>query len=426
MRLLVRWEEPARAREALLNTPPLLRELGGRVMWASEYVPGIAIREVPEGLEETSRLLLTETREFRIVGRDCWASGLTTPNDPRWTNNSQPPSLDPICIQSLWSHRTVATEPIAVVDSGVAFFSQGSTLFPHLDLANNIMKNPADPIDGIDNDNNGYVDDYWGTEFFPPNPNGSTFPLPQDQSGHGTAMASIMGAVGNNELEIAGIAWTAQLLIIKYSDNEGVATASSILQSLEYAHKRGARLINCSWQIFANDPTGVVAVYDFINETPDSLYVQAAGNAGINLDANCYDYFPAEWSLPNMLLVGGTDIDDSPWSLNAQGAPCDVRADDNTNYGATLVDVMAPAEPIWGLSIHTPSGAAVAGAGTSDAAAIVSGIAALVWTEFPAFTNLQVKDRIMAKADVISGLSGWCVTGARVDAARAVSPNGCE
>jgi hypothetical protein len=320
-------------------------------MWASDIVPGIAIIEVPEGLEEVSRLLLEKMREFRYVGRDCRAGPTSTPNDPRWLDGSQPPTLDRLCIQSLWNTTTKALEPVAVVDSGVAFFNQGGNLLPHPDLAGNIKTNDGDPIDGIDNDGNGYIDDYWGSEFLPPMPSGSTFPLPQDlaPSSHGTSMASIMGAVGNNNLEITGVAWSIPLIIVKYSDNFGDSSASSILQSLEYAHKRFARIINCSWQIYSNDPTGVVAVFDFINETPTTLYVQAAGNSGIDLDANCYDYFPAEWSLPNMLVVGGTDVDDSPWGRDTFGEPCDIY-ESYTNYGATLVDVMAPAEPVWQLT----------------------------------------------------------------------------
>jgi thermitase len=394
-------------------------------MWASEFVPGIAIIEVPEGLEDFARRLLEQTREFRYVGRDCWNAPTSAPNDPRWLDGSQPLTLDPICVQSLWNVMTTANEPIAIIDSGVAFWMQSGSLLPHPDLVGNIAVNTADPMfgagnAGIDNDGNGYIDDYWGSEFLPPNPNPpSTFPLPRDLSGHGTRMASIAGASGNNGSEIAGVAWKAKLIIAKYSDASGVSSASSVLQAFEYAHKRGARILSCSFFISVLDPTGVTAVYDFILETPTTLYVQSAANNGVDIDANCYEIFPAEWSLSNMLVVGGTDPDNSPWSLDTKVTfPCEVRPI-NTNYGELSVDVMAPAAPVWELT-HVEPGAAETGEGTSESTAITAAVAALVWTKYPALTALQVKQRIMDTVDVIPALDGWCVTKGRVNAARAV------
>lgn len=255
----------------------------------------------------------------------------------------------------------------------------------------------------------------------------------QSFGGHGTGMASIMGAVGNNGLEITGVAWSVPIIVVKTTDNFGVASASSELMGLEYALKRGARIVNCSWQVEPTDGTGVVALYDFFNETPTTLYVVAAGNNGWDLDADCFDYFPSEWSLPDMLVVGGTNPDDTPWAGYGLGQPCDTRAD-NTNYGATRVDVMAPAGGVWILTNYPaepnhnpplPAGRSEPSIGTSDAAAAASAVASFVWTEFPSFTNLQVKQRIMDKVDVLPGLAGWCVTSGRVNAARAVGVD-CE
>ncbi len=240
-------------------------------------------------------------------------------------------------------------------------------------------------------------------------------------------MASIMGGVGHNGVEVVGVAWSAKIIVVKTTDNFGVASASSELMGLEYAHKRGARIVNCSWEIPGTD-LALTALYDFFAETPTTLYVVAAGNDGYDLDGNCRYTFPSVWSMDHMLVVGGTEPNDVPWGLFGLGPPCDVRPS-TTNYGASRVDVMAPAAGMWVLTNRPaepnnnpplPEGYSVPSIGTSDAAAAVSAIASFVWSEFPSYSNLDVKQRIMDKVDVIPALAGWCLTGGRVNAARSV------
>lgn len=413
-RLFVRWTDEQVARSAIDRAPPCLEAVRGRVTWASDLVPGLSIIEVEDGFEDLAAELLRLDRDIRYVHRDAWVMPLTVPNDPLWP--SQAATLDRLCVQSLWSYRTVATKMVAVVDSGVDFSNSG---IPNPDLAGNLVTNPLDPIDAfhIDDDGNGFPDDFWGSEFLPPMPFGTTFPLPRDRSFHGTQMASIIGAVGDNSNEMTGVAWAVPMLAVKATDNLGVGSASSYLQGMEFAFKRGARIINCSWQVYGSDPS-LTALYEFFVDTPECLYVVAAGNSGVNLDAHCIIQFPAMWSLDNMLVVGASTSGDVPWASGpVPNGPCDASAG-TTNYGLSSVDVFAPGFDVWGLSQDGLP--AAPGSGTSQAAAMVSAVAALVWSEFPTMSALQVKDRIMSKADALPTLSGLCVTGGRVNAARAV------
>lgn len=106
------------------------------------------------------------------------------------------------------------------------------------------------------------------------------------------------------------------------------------------------------------------------------------------------------------------------------GCLCDGHGG-TTRSGATLFDVMALGYPIWALKNSEPNCPPVPSAGTSEGTAFVSTVASFEWSEFPMDTNLDVKQRIMDKVDVLPSLTGWCVTGGRVNAARAVGV-GCD
>lgn len=410
--LIVRWADPHAAFESLEHPSEVVRALGGRVTWVSEFVPGLGMIEVPDGTEDMSAIVLREVGEFTYAHRDAWGGSLLVPNIPWWPD--QAATLDPICVRSLWDHTVTATEPIAIVDTGIDFVQIEPDIL-HPDLGENVLRNTGESAlpNQVDDDENGYVDDYWGAEFLPPMPQGSTDPRPRDRRGHGTAMASIIGAVGNNGMHMTGVAWKCKIIPIKSTDNAWVGTASSFMKGLEYAHKRVARIINCSWKVFRTDQ-GLTGLYDFFYHTPQTLYIVAAGNDTIDLDCHCYDIFPSTWSLANMIVVGATDMNDHPYG-DPPLACCDTRP--GSNYGASLVDVFAPGVDLYQLQID--GGPPTIGAGTSQAAAVVSAIAAFVWSKHPNYTVAQVKERIRSTADPISTLQGLCVTGARVNAARA-------
>jgi subtilisin family serine protease len=221
---------------------------------------------------------------------------------------------------------------IAVIDTGVNY--------NHTDLAANMWTNPgedpwADPADpttgnGIDDDGNGYTDDWRGWDFLghethvPPMRAPDNDPM--DQSDHGTHVAGTIAAVGSNGNGIAGVMWTASIIPLRFIDGQGGWTSDAI-NAINYAASMGAHIINASWGGYFYSQ----ALYDAIANS-GVLFIAAAGNEGYDNDGD-NKLYPASYDLPNIISVAATDQDD----LLA----------DFSNYGATSVDVGAPGTNIY-------------------------------------------------------------------------------
>ena len=274
-----------------------------------------------------------------------------------------------------------ASVVVAVIDTGVDY--------EHPDLAGNMWKNPGEvPGDGIDDDHNGYVDDVYGVD---------TYGLdgdPMDSYGHGTHVAGILGAGGNNTIGVSGVNWDVSVMALRVSDDDGTMWDSTVIEAIDYASAHGAKVVNCSW---GGEGTSA-AMYSAMANTPEILYVCAAGNEGIDLDGP-KDFYPAGFDLPNILTVGWSDQSDQPSGTS--------------NYGATSVDVFAPGQRI--LSTY-PVGHYAYMSGTSMAAPHVSGIAALMLADDPSLTTTLLKRAIMDSADEKAALEGYCATGGRANA----------
>ncbi len=213
---------------------------------------------------------------------------------------------------------------IAVLDSGVAF--------DHPDLTDNIWVNNGEiPDNGRDDDNNGYVDDVNGWDFV------NSDNLPHDYSkdlytdGHGTHVAGIIAASGNNGQGVTGVLWSARIMPLQIFDLFQVDTFEAaviqhirIISAIEYAVDNGARIINCSF----GGPSATQFMYDVIDYANRNgvLVVAAAGNSGENNDLT--PSYPASYELPNIIAVAATDQDDN--------------LADYSNYGEQSVDLAAP------------------------------------------------------------------------------------
>jgi len=227
-----------------------------------------------------------------------------------------------------------ATIVIAVTDTGVNY--------THTDLAANMWTNPgedawinpADPTtgNGIDDDGNGYVDDWRGWDFLghddPSLLPGVLIPdnNPMDQSDHGTHVAGTIAAVGNNANGISGVMWTARIMPLRFLDGLGGTDADAI-EAINYATSMGAHIINASWGGYGYSQ----ALYDAIANS-GVLFIASAGNDANDNDGDNKAY-PASYDLPNIISVAATDQDD----LLA----------DFSNYGVTSVDVGAPGTNIY-------------------------------------------------------------------------------
>ncbi|MCL0068911.1 S8 family serine peptidase [Thermodesulfovibrionales bacterium] len=205
---------------------------------------------------------------------------------------------------------------IAVIDTGVNY--------NHPELDGNMWTNPAEltGVTGVDDDENGFIDDIRGWDFFD-NDND-----PMDFCGHGTHVAGTIAAQGNNLAGITGVMWEAQIMALKISGVKAFAATSDIVQAINYAVAEGAHIINASWGGYVGTDAPGDALRDAIEDagTAGVLFVAAAGNDGTCNDAT--PFFPASYSLDNIISVAATNQHDNltPWS----------------NYGATSVDVAAP------------------------------------------------------------------------------------
>jgi subtilisin family serine protease len=240
-------------------------------------------------------------------------------SDPLYSEQT---GLDAVQIEEAWSH-TVGSRSvvIAVIDSGVDYM--------HPDLHANMWRNPHETAgNGIDDDANGYVDDVYGVDVA----NGDADPM--DDAGHGTHVAGIIGAVGDNRAGVSGVNQQVSIMAVKMLDEWGDGTTAGILEAFEYVKDQGADVVNCSW---GGSYPFDQAEYDCIQAT-NVLCVCAAGNSGEDLDTAA-TFYPAEYPLDNVLAV-------------AAMTPSSYKRASFSNYGATTVDIFAPGTDV--LSTYAP------------------------------------------------------------------------
>ncbi len=226
-----------------------------------------------------------------------------------------------------------------------------------------------------------------------------------DDHGHGTHVAGILGAVGDNGIGLAGVLWRVKMLRIKGLFGSGSGSTSDLIDAIAAAKSLGAWAINASW----GGSTFSQAMQDAIADFP-GLFVAAAGNQARDVDAQ--PFYPCSYPLPNILCV-------------ANSTPADFKSG-SSNWGAVGVDVAAPGT---GVLSFQPVGCLCSGrktinntplSGTSMAAPVALGVAALVHIHFPGLTVAEVIDRVMATSDSVD----WPTTpirAGRVNAFRALS-----
>lgn len=213
-----------------------------------------------------------------------------------------------------------------------------------------------------------------------------------DDSSHGTHVAGIIGAAGNNGAGIAGVAFGVKVMPVKVLDCTGTGSLSDVSNGLIWAVDHGAKIVNISLGSPFDGGTLHNAVTYAVNH--NVLVVVAAGNCGTLTDRcsslNQVDY-PAAY--PEVLAVGATEADDSVAFFSTRNASVDISAP-----GRRIVSTT----PTYQTYLSSHSGATLnyaAFSGTSQAAPFVSGLAALIWSGEPALTAQQVFQRIEQTAD---------------------------
>ena len=313
--------------------------------------------------------------------------------------------LEKINAPNAWDLARGADVTVAVVDTGIDS--------NHPDLAANLWWNQGEVgtdangqdkrTNGIDDDDNGYVDDSWGWDFARAVTGDNN---PTDDCGHGTHVAGTIAAVADNGLGIAGVAPLAKVMAVKILDSNGRGTTEDVSRGIVYAADNGARVINLSLGASGETPPMLVDAIAYAHDTKGVVVVAAAGNDSAEVGTPLRGFFPA--NLRDAITVAAFDQNDVKSSFSNYGAKIDVAAPGGG--GTEPAGVYEPQRTILSLKAtgatdaQTRSGQLVVGsqylrqAGTSMAAPHVSGVAALLRSHSPALSPEQVRQAIRVGA----------------------------
>jgi subtilisin family serine protease len=336
--------------------------------------------------------MLSSDSEIEYIQKSTTYKMDFVPND---SLVSQQWALEKIKAFDAWNiTQGVDTVLLAIIDTGIEYF--------HLDLQNKIYYNPSEngldqlgndkSSNGIDDDNNGFIDDYMGWDFvdrvgFPSDTLAGDFldwdNIPYDNikgslGNHGTLVGGTVGAEANNISGVAGVAPNIQLLNIRSFDNDGSGEEDDAAAAILYAVQMGAKIINMSW----GDVSFSFVLRDVIRYaySQNVVLVASSGNSGSNTP-----HYPSGYS--EIISVGNSTEEDF--------------VSGNSNWGSTL-DLVAPGSSIKSTDVdlgYTDY------SGTSAAAPHVSAAAALILS-VGNFTNEEVKQIIKSTCDDI-GEPGW-------------------
>ena len=386
-----------------------LREAGLRVIDRSRTVPGLHLVEASRAWNGKS--VASRVREMfgvKYAEQNALLSMAALPSDPafeqQWALHNEGQDVDrqagvpdaDIDAVEAWDTTTGRSDvTVAVIDTGIDL--------EHPDLQANLWANPGESGMGrennaVDDDLNGFVDDFQGWDFGDDDnvPDDLIGPLPH---GHGTHVAGIIGAIGDNATGIAGVSWRVGLIPVRVASPEGQVDVWTLLRAFEYGARAGADVINASisWRRWPSQATSEV-----IAAASDSLFVFAAGNSGADNDVYPSSY-PCSYAAANVVCVANTDNQD--------------QLHRGSNYGRRNVDLAAPGTDI----VSTMPGDAIGYlTGTSMAAPHVAGTTALLKAAAPGASTAELKDALLRGADPLASLEERVGSGGRLNAARSL------
>ena len=418
-RLLARFQDGAGPESPLTAT--VLQQTGMRIERRLDFVPGLVVLDVDtSGLRPKAQAVVPGQDVVRadLLNRmqTLRASGLFQYVQPDYVKQALQvvPRRDPTdqayADGTLWGLRNIGGQGglagadisapqawylttgstnviVAIIDTGIRY--------THQDLAKQMWHNPNEiPGNGIDDDNNGFVDDVYGINAI--NMTGD----PMDSLDHGTHVSGTIGAAANDGNPHVGVNWQVQLMGCKFIGPLGGTTVDAIT-CIGYALANRASIMNNSW---GGGPFEQ-ALFDAIAAARRAgvLFVAAAGNDGADNDTD--PHYPANYKLDNVISVAALDRAD--------------RLAVFSDYGATTVHLGAPGAGIFS-SISISDNAYEFFDGTSMAAPHVSGVAALIRALYPSSSLAEVRERILRTAVPVPALSGITITGARVNAYKAL------
>ncbi len=353
-----------------------------------EIVPDLYAIQLPENSNLAAILpwLFNNYKDILYAEPNYIANFDLNSNDPYFEDGSLW-GLEKIQAPQAWDSKRESDIIVAILDSGADP--------THEDLKDNIWKNPYEfnGTPGIDDDENGYMDDLQGWNTVKNSAN------IEDDVRHGSHVAGIIGGTGNNKIGISGVCWKVQLMIVKVGDTTGITYAGAI-NGLEYARRSHAKICNMSFGAGSFSQ----AMYDAIGvlKSEGIICVCAAGNrSGNNNDIN--PYFPASYDHDNIVSVTASNINDDLHTTSA--------------YGPNSVDIFAPGVGI--LSTVPPSlnagKAYLKLNGTSMAAPHIAGCLALLWARYSDLTYQELIAKILRTVDLLPNGTSKVKSGGRVN-----------
>jgi subtilisin family serine protease len=380
-----------------------LGRFSGKVKRRFARIDGV-LASVPSGrLQEARRALARDPRvEYAEPNFVLRTSNHGDPGDADFHqlwglhNFGQPvaglpgtPDADIDALEAWQVSQGSANVVVGVIDTGVDY--------THPDLSSQMWTNAGEDCagcrsNGVDDDGNGYVDDWRGWDFANNDNN------PMDDNGHGTHVAGTIGARQDSQ-GIVGVAWRVRVMPLKFIGANGEGTAADALRAILYAASMGAHVTNNS---YGGDGFSQ-AMLDAIRtaDASGSLFVAAAGNSFSDNDAN--PVYPAGYDAPNVISVAASDqFDRKAWF---------------SNFGTASVDLASP-----GTSVYStwPGGGYRHSDGTSMAAPHVAGAAALARAAFPGASAVGLKALLLRGVDPLGSLSDATRTGGRLNVNTAV------
>ena len=389
---------PSKRAEALARVEGTVQErILTKAMLTAGDKEGLTVVHTPmDALEASVRI---KGSEVEFAEPNYLFTKDATSVDPYYTNNSLwgMNGTYGCNASTAWAagHTGSAGVYVGVIDEGIQF--------THPDLSGQVWTNPFDPIDGIDNDGNGYVDDIHGWDFDGNNNTIYDGGNNGNLDDHGTHVSGTIGAKANTE-GVVGVNWNVTIISTKFLGRRGGSLTNAIkaldyLTDIKRRHSLNLVASNNSW----GGGGFSQALLDAINRSNagDILFIAAAGNGGsdgVGDDNDVVASYPSNYNAPNVIAVA---------AINSSGGIAGF-----SNYGVTTVDLGAPGVGIWS---STAFNLYESYSGTSMATPHVTGAAALYASTHPGSTAAQIKSAILSTTTATQSLSGKCVTGGRLN-----------
>jgi len=363
-----------------IESSQLLQEVG---LQSIKTVDALNIKICQNLTEKTIDQVIIEcnaSSEIEYAEPNYKVYALEKPNDPDYTrlwglnNTGQTGGANDADIdaEEAWDVQKGSRQIIVgVIDTGIDY--------NHEDLQLNMWRNLAEvPNNNVDDDNNGYVDDYFGWDFYNQDKD------PNDDNEHGTHVSGTIGAIGNNAIGVVGVNWKVSLMALKFLNQQGSGSTSDAIEAIVYASDMGANILNNSWGGGGESQALKDAIIYAKNK--GVLFIAAAGNDSKNTDLD--PNYPSNYNVENVISVAASTDNDKLAGFS--------------NYGEKTVDLAAPGEFIYSA---VPNNRYASFSGTSMATPHVAGAAALIWANYLPDSDWEnVKFRLFGAADYLFNL----------------------